>query len=236
MNVPLHLTPVDRLDDPGWKARHETKLREARWTQVDVVLLGDSITANCELSGPGPLLDFRAVWQRYFAGRHALNLGFSGDGTQHLLWRIMNGEIDGLSPKLAIVLIGTNDIGWLSRVAAETIDGINAVVAELQRRLRGTSILLVGILPSGRSLAVRQATSEINAALAARYGDGSVAGVIYRDMSSVFVVNGELDAALFADPQQLPPEPALHPTPAGYARMAAALEPMVCRLLGDTCR
>jgi lysophospholipase L1-like esterase len=210
-----------------WKARHEAKLQEARSKPVDLLLLGDSITADWELH------EFKDVWQRYYADRRALNLGFSGDGAQNLLWRIMNGQIDNLMPKVAVVLIGTNDIGWLSRTAVDTLDGINAVVAELHRRLPATTILLVGILPSDRGPAVRQATDEINAALDARYAKGAVPYVVYRDVSSTFVTNGVLDTSLFGE---VPPKPALHPTPAGQARMAAALEPTMSRLLSDACR
>ena len=230
MDVP-ETVPVDRLDDAMWKQRHMAKLQEARSKQVDVVLLGDSITANYELAGPGPLLDFRSVSERYFANRNVLNLGFSGDGTQHLLWRLANGEVAGLKPKVAVVLIGTNDIGWLSRTADETLVGINAVVKELHRRLPATSILLVGILPSDRPPTVREAADKINASLAARFGQGAVTGVVYHDVSSVFFSKGVLDTSLFADPQQFPPGPALHPTPEGQARMAAALEPTLQRLL-----
>jgi lysophospholipase L1-like esterase len=228
--------PISRLDDPVWKARHEAKLREVRSKRVDVLLLGDSITANYEVTGPDPLHDYRGVWERYYTGRHVLNLGFSGDGTLNLLWRIMNGEIDDLAPKVAAILIGTNDIGWLSRTAADTVEGIDSVVSELHRRLPTTTILLVGILPSDRGPLVRQATNEINAALADRYRDGAVPYVVYRDISSAFVTNGILDTSLFADPQQSPPEPALHPAPIGQARMAAALEPTLSRLLRDACR
>jgi lysophospholipase L1-like esterase len=225
--------PIDRLDDAGWKARHEAKLLEARSRPVDLVLLGDSITANYELTGPEPLRDYSGVWQRFYADRHALNLGFSGDGAWHLLWRIMHGEIDRIAPKVAVVLIGTNDIGWMSRTAADTVTGISAVVAELHHRLPATKILLVGLLPSDRNARVRQATAEINSALATRYGQGDVPYVIYRDVSPVFLKDGTLDTSLFSDPQQVPPEPALHPTPEGQERMAAALEPTLSDLLGD---
>jgi lysophospholipase L1-like esterase len=197
------------------------------------VLLGDSITANYESKGPGRLRDYRGVWRRYYADRSALNLGFSGDGTRHLLWRIMHGEIDGIAPKVAVVLIGTNDIGWLHRTAADTMAGIEAVVAELHRRLPATKILLVGLLPSDRGPRVRQATAEINSALAARYGNGEVPYVTYRDVSPAFLKNGVLDTSLFSDPRQVPPEPALHPSPEGQERMAAALEPTLSELLGD---
>jgi lysophospholipase L1-like esterase len=225
--------PVGRLDDRKWRARHEAKLIEASSRPVHLVLLGDSITANYELKGPGLLRDYSRVWQRYYADRDALNLGFSGDGTRHLLWRIMHAEIDSIAPKVAAILIGTNDIGWLHRTAADAVAGIDAVVAELHLRLPATKILLVGLLPSDRGPSVRQVTAEINSALATHYGNGQVPYVTYRDVLSAFLKNGVLDTSLFSDPQQIPPQPALHPSPEGQERMAAALEPTLSELLGD---
>jgi lysophospholipase L1-like esterase len=145
----------------------------------------------------------------------------------------MHGEIDGIAPKAAVILIGTNDIGWLHRTAADTVAGIDAVAAELHLRLPATKILLVGLLPSDRGTSVRQATAEINSALAAHYGNGQVPYVTYRDVSPAFLKNGVLDTLLFSDPQQVPWEPALHPSPEGQERMAAALEPTLSELLGD---
>jgi lysophospholipase L1-like esterase len=226
--------PLGRLDDPNWKARHESKLLEVSSRPVHLVLLGDSITANYELKGPGRLRNYSGVWQRYYADRDTLNLGFSGDGTRQLLWRITHGEIDGIAPKVGVILVGTNDIGWLHRTAADTVAGIDAVVAELHLRLPATKILLVGLLPSECRASVRQATAEINFALAAHYGDGQMPYVTYRDISSAFLKDGVLDTSLFSDPQQVPPEPALHPSPEGQERMAAALEPTLSELLGDT--
>jgi lysophospholipase L1-like esterase len=231
--APPTVGPIGRLDDPNWKARHEAKLVEASSRPVHLVLLGDSITANYESKGPGRLRDYSDVWQRYYADRDALNLGFSGDGTRHLLWRIMNGEIDAIAPKVAVILIGTNDIGWLHRTAADTVAGIDAVVAELHLRLPATKLLLMGLLPSDRGPGVQQATAEINSALAAHYGNGRVPHVTYRDVSPAFFKNGVLNTSLFSDPQQVPPEPALHPSPEGQERMAAALEPTLSELLGD---
>jgi lysophospholipase L1-like esterase len=225
--------PIGRLDDLKWKARHEAKLVEASARPVHLMLLGDSITANYELQGPKPLRDYSGVWQRYYGDRYALNLGFSGDGTRHLLWRIMHGEIDTIAPNVAVILIGTNDIGWLHRTAADTVAGIDTVVAELHLRLPATKILLVGLLPSDRGAWVRQVTAEINSALAARYGTGQVPYVTYRDVSPAFFKDGVLDSSLFSDPRQVPPEPAFHPSPEGQARMAAALEPILSELLGD---
>jgi lysophospholipase L1-like esterase len=131
----------------------------------------------------------------------------------------MHGEIDAIAPKVAAILIGTNDIGWRHQTTADTAAGIDAVVAELHLRLPATKILLMGLLPSDRGTRVRQATAEINSALAARYGQ--VPYVTYRDVSPAFL----LDTSLFSDPQQVPSEPALHPSPEGQRRMAAVLEP-----------
>jgi lysophospholipase L1-like esterase len=225
--------PTGRLDIPEWKARHEAKVLEARSRQVDLVLLGDSITEQYEFAGPEPFLDFSSVWQRFYAGRHALNLGFSGDGTPHLLWRVMHGEIDGIAPKVAMILIGANNIGWLNWSAADTVNGIEAVVIEVHRRLPATKILLVGVLPSDRGALVAQETAEINTALAARYGDGALPAVTFRDVSASFLKDGAVDSSLFRDPQQTAPEPALHPSPKGQARLAAALEPTLSALLED---
>lgn len=142
------------------------------------------------------------MWQRYYTDRGALNLGFRGDGTRHLLWRIMHGEIDSIGPKAAAILIGTNDIGWLHRTAADTVAGIERAVAEV-------------LLPSDRGSAVRQATAEINSALAAHYGNGQMPYMAYRDISAVFLKDRVLDTLLFSDPREVPLEPALHPSPEG---------------------
>jgi lysophospholipase L1-like esterase len=225
--------PIGRLDDLNWKARHEAKLLEASSRPVHLLLLGDSMTANYEFKGPDLLRDYSGVWHRYYDDRYALNLGFSGDGTGHLLWRIIHGEVDRITPKVAVVLIGANDIGWLHRTAADTVASIEAVVVELHLRLPATKVLLVGLLPSDRGAWVWRATAEINSALAAHYGNGQVPYVTYRDVSPAFLKNGVLDTSLFSDPRQVPPEPALHPSPEGLERMAAALEPTLSELLGD---
>jgi lysophospholipase L1-like esterase len=145
----------------------------------------------------------------------------------------MHSEVDGIAPKVAVILIGTNDIGWLHRTAADAVAGIDAVVAELHLRLPATKILLVGLLPSDRDTSVQQATVEINSALVARYGNGQVPYVTYPDVSPAFLKNGVFDTSLFSDPQQVPPEPAFHTSPEGQERMAAALETTLSELLGD---
>ena len=232
-HAPLATVPISRLDLPWWKARHEAKLAEAHDKPVEFLFLGDSITQDYESTGPEPYRDFRAVWQRFYGDRHALNLGFSGDATSHLLWRIEHGEIDGMAPKAATILIGANNLGRLHWPADDDVRGIEAVVAAAHQRLPRTKILLLGVLPSDRGDWVLHTTSEINAALAARYRAGAVPYVTFFDASSLFMLGGAVNRALFLDPQESPPHPALHPSPEGMARLAAAIEPALSEMLGD---
>jgi len=230
---PLAAVPISRLDLIWWKMRHAAKLAEARSGAFDLVLLGDSITQDYEATGPEPYRDFRGVWQRFYGDRRVLNLGFSGDATSHLLWRIEHGEIDGLRPKAAVILIGANNLGRLHWPVADDVRGIEAVVAAAHRRLPGTKLLLIGVLPSDRGAWAAQSTAAINAALAARYGGGAVPYVTYFDASPLFLVNGGVNDALFLDPQETPPRAALHPSPEGMARLAEAIEPVLSGWLGD---
>ncbi len=234
--LPPAATPISRMNLAWWRARHEQKLAELHRGSVDLLLLGDSITANYERAGPEPWRDFRPVWQHFYGGRHAVDLGFKGDATAHLLWRLRNGELDGIHPRAAVILIGANNLGRLHWSAADTLLGIDAVVAEVRRRLPQTGIVLLGILPSRRSAWISATTTAINAALAARYGGGAVAGVTFLDLTAQFSRDGAADPADFYDPKLTPPEPPLHPTPQAQARMAAAIEPVVAKLLGDQAR
>ena len=229
----LAAVPLSRMDLPWWHARFEAKQAELHAAgTIDLLWLGDSITQNFEREGPEPWRDFRPVWEHFYGGRHAINLGFKGDATSHLLWRMEHGELDGLHPKAAIVLIGANNFGKLHWAARPTLAGIDAIVAELHRRLPETRILLLGVLPSIRNPWVDANTVELNRALAARYGaPGS--GVVFEDLSALFMRQGRINAGAFLDPLLSPPDPPLHPTAQTQARMAEAIEPVVSRMLGD---
>jgi len=148
-------------------------------------------------------------------------------------WRIIHGETDNITPKVAVILIGTDDIGWLYRAAADTVADIDALVADLHLRLPATKILLVGVLPSDRSTSVCQATAGINFALVVHYSNGQVPYVAYRDVSSAFFKYGVLDTSLFNNPQTSCQNRPCTPSSKGQERMAAALEPTLSELLGD---
>ncbi len=232
--APLAATPIPRLDTPWWRQRHAEKLAEIRGRKVDLVFLGDSITQNWERAGPPSWQDFQPAWRHYYGDRNAVNLGFSGDATCHLLWRLRNGEVSGIAPRAAVILIGANNLGRLHWPAADDVAGIVAVVEETRRVLPHTRILLLGVLPSERSAWASETTLEINRTLATRaWGTGDVT---FMDLASLFAPGGRVDRSMFYDPLLTPPEAPLHPTAAAQARMAAAMEPVLAGLLGERAR
>jgi lysophospholipase L1-like esterase len=229
----LAAVPISRMDLRWWRERHQEKLKELHRGPVDLIFLGDSITQDWERKGPPAWADFQPVWQRFYGDRHAVNLGFIGDTTASLLWRIENGEVSGISPKVAVVLIGANNMGRPHWGAADTVDGINTIIAQLRERLPRTKILLLGVLPSERSAWITQTTDEINKMLAATYGEHRVRDVTFLDLTSTFMKNDRLDRDMFLDPKEDPPRAPLHPDAAAQAKMAAAMEPTLAALMGD---
>jgi lysophospholipase L1-like esterase len=227
----LAAIPISRMDLPWWHARFEAKQAELRETQPRLIFLGDSITQNWERHGPPEWADDAPVWQRFYGDRDAVNLGFIGDTTASLIWRIRNGELDFISPKVAVVLIGANNLGRVHWSAEDTVAGIDTIIAELRRRQPFTKVLLLGVLPSDRTAWASETTVAINRALAMKYVHDS--GVTFLDVGHVFLRDGKLDRSLFYDPRLTPPEAPLHPTAQGMVRMAAAMEPTLAALLGD---
>ncbi len=226
------IVPADRLNVDWWAARHKAIVSElSQHSDAQLLLIGDSITNNYDKAEP-PNQDFQPIWQQYYAPRKALNLGFSGDTTANVLWRLDHGEVQGLHPKLAVVLIGTNNTGYFGQTAEQTEEGIDAVVKDIEHRLPETKILLMGLLPT--RLPSKEENFDVNAYLGAHYAGGEDPRVSYIDISVVFYTHGELDLSLFYDPTLSPPKPALHPNTVGQRLMASAIEPAVARLMGDT--
>lgn len=230
-DIPPAALPVSRLDLPWWRARHNAVLERLRQPPVDLLLIGDSITQDLERRGPLPQQDFGAVWNRFYAPRNAVNMGFKGDSTAHVLWRLHNGELEGVAPKVAQILIGANNFGRVRWRAADTFVGIEAIVTELRRRLPRTRIILLSVLPSRRSGWVNEQTTEINRLLAARHKPGG--DVRFVDATTAFVKAGALDPQAYYDGALSPPEPLLHPSAAAWMRMAEMVEPTISALMGD---
>ena len=227
----LAATPIARTDLPWWRDRHSAKLRELAQVKPELIFLGDSITQDWEQAGPPDWQDFAPVWQRFYGDRRAVNLGFKGDTTASLLWRIRNGEVSGIAPKVAVVLIGANNLGKVHWSAEDTVTGIGTIVGELHKRLPDTKILLLGVLPSERSVWITETTGQINQMLAKAYKDDR--SVSFLDLTALFMRNGVLNRALFLDAKLTPPDPLLHPSVQGQALMAKAMEPILATMLGD---
>ncbi len=220
--------PADR-SDPNWRQRFESlNARAAQGHEkgdVGMIFIGDSITQGWE--GPG-----KEAWGRFYAARNAINLGISGDRTQHVLWRIDHGNLDGLSkpepkdskpPRLAVVMIGTNNLG--DDTAEQIAEGVKSVVQRLREKLPDTKVLLLGIFPrSEKPGPVRDKIKAINT-LIADAADGTT--VFYLDISGAFLSpDGLISADIMPD--------FLHLSPEGYRLWAEAMEPKVKELLGET--
>jgi len=242
--VNMAAAPIGRMALPWWRTRFEHSLARVREGHVGLVWLGDSITQNWELAGPQPFADSRPVWEHFYGDRAAVNMGFRGDTTASVLWRLDHGEIDGIHPKVVILLIGANNFGHTHWDADETLDGINAIVHTLRRKLPDTQILLLGVLPSARSAWITENTQILNAHLQRVYADKS--HVTFLNLGYLFYKNGRLDRGLYLDPHEAVAashEPgvttatvasvALHPDAQGMALIANAIEPTLHRLMGD---
>ncbi len=234
--LPLAATPLSRADAKWWADRHAAKLRELRATPPNLLWIGDSITQDWERSGPPDYFDMQPVWTRFYGGRGAINLGFKGDATAHLLWRLRNGELDNIAPKAAILLIGANNFGRLRWSPEDSLKGHDACVAEIRRRTPGAKILVLAVLPSDRGDWTTNATRTFNAGLAQRYANNKTPGIAYTDPTPLFEKSGRIDTTQFYDPLLRPPEPSIHPTAQAHARLAALIEPQVAAMLGDKAR
>ncbi|RMD84809.1 MAG: acetylglucosamine-6-sulfatase [Lentisphaerae bacterium] len=132
--------PSDR-----WLQRHEMLLARAKRvaSAARVVFLGDSITEGWCTTG-------KNLWDEFFAGLPSINLGISGDETQHVLWRIEHGILDPLQPQHLILLIGTNNLGNSGHEPSMVSDGIRSILDAVRQRLPDTTIWLISIFPRDR--------------------------------------------------------------------------------------
>jgi len=196
-------------------ARHKQFLKVVEKGEGDVIFLGDSITQGWEGAG-------KKAWAETFAPLKAVNLGISGDQTGHVLWRITEGkEIDPLKPKLAVIMIGTNNTG--AHKAEDIAGGVKAIVAELQKQKPEIKILLLGVFPRAEKPThdLRTKIKTINSILE-KSADGKK--VIFKDIGEKFLEkDGTLDKKIMPD--------FLHLSPAGYEIWANAIKDDVKALL-----
>ena len=177
--------------------------------------MGDSITQSWEAAGA-------EVWKKSYGTRKAVNLGISGDRTEHVLWRLDNGNLRGITPKVAVVMIGTNNIGHGKHETSEVLAGVRRVVERIHEVSPSTRVLLLDIFPRGTEFnAGRGRIMQINQALS-RMDDGD--SILFLPIGKEFI---EDDGTISTD---IMPD-ALHLSPTGYKRWAVAIEPTLSQML-----
>jgi lysophospholipase L1-like esterase len=200
-----------------WLARHNGFVAEAKAGGIELLFVGDSITDAWRNRG-------KEIWNERYAPLKAANFGIGGDRTEHVLWRLQDGELEGIQPKVAVVMIGTNNTG--RDTAPQIAEGITAIVKEIQKRSPKTKVLLLAVFPRAEKpdSPLRAKLAEVNQAIA-KLDDGG-RSVAYLDIGAKFLQpDGILPASIMPD--------FLHPNEAGYRIWADAMAPKLAQLLGS---
>ena len=196
-------------EDNGWTAYHYPLCAQAMTNRVDLLFVGDSVTAAWGWTG-------KAVWEKRLMRYHPGNFGISGQGTQDVLWRIAHGELAGAHPKAVVLMLGSNDINW---PAADIVAGVKEVVRQLRARFPSSPLLLGGILPRGEQPRTpeRLKILEANAQLAKLDDGGHIHYFYFGD--KLLLPDGRL-------PKEIAPD-FLHPGECGYQAWVEAIQPML---------
>lgn len=208
--------------DANSQLAHQQLLAKAKQGRIDVYFIGDSITRRWGATDYPALLE---NWRMNFFGWNAANFGWGADRMENILWRLENGELDGVNPKVIVLLAGTNNLAPEpgDAVVENVSRGLDAVLRTLRAKAPRAVILATAIFPRNDNLALLPLIGRINAHLA-QVADGRM--VRYVD------VNARLagpDGKLF--PGMMNAD-GLHPALAGYQVWADALKPVLAELLG----
>ncbi|MDG2470749.1 MAG: platelet-activating factor acetylhydrolase IB subunit [Pirellulaceae bacterium] len=207
------VNPVPRSG--GWMKRHTAMNDRVKKGNVDLVFIGDSITQGWEGRG-------KKVWAKFYQGRNAVNLGIGGDRTQHVIWRLDNGNLKEIQPKVAVIMIGTNNSG--SNSPQQIADGVKKIVGQIRTKTPKTKILLLATFPRGSSPDdKRRQVNQKSNALVAKLGTDS--NVTYLDIGPQFLgEGGSLSKEIMPD--------LLHLSERGYLIWAESIEEPLKKLLG----
>jgi lysophospholipase L1-like esterase len=222
---PATVVPVQKNGpkDKWWQDRHQKFVEQSKAGNIDVAFIGDSITQGWEGAG-------KEAWAKHFAPLKAGNYGIGGDQTQHVLWRITEGkELEGITPKVAVLMIGTNNTG--SHSPKDIALGIEEIVKELRKQKPEIKVLLLGVFPRSAKWGIKEdkveakdlhrKIGEINKIISGQH-DGK--NVFYLDISQSFL---EKDGSMT---KEIMPD-FLHLSPKGYEFWAEAIEGKVKELL-----
>lgn len=219
--------PAERTDKNSQIA-HQQLLEKAKSGQVDVYFIGDSITRRW---GATDYPDLLANWRENFHGWNAGDFAWGADSTQHMIWRLQNGELDGVEPKVFVILAGTNNVGgnpWNpSQVAEDVTQGIQEIVRLCQKKAPEATIILTGIFPRNDNrqnpLAAMPAINQINKNLQSMADGDSIRYITIND--KLADDQGRLYDGMTMD--------RLHLSLKGYQIWADALKPLLTEILGD---
>jgi lysophospholipase L1-like esterase len=224
--LPVADQPVPRTDRNSMIA-HAELIEKTRKGRIDLYFAGDSITRRWGTSD-AQYRRFLENWRQNFFGWNAANFGWGGDTTQNILWRLSNGELDNVNPKIIVVLAGTNNVGNRSpgvdqdpRVA-DTVHGLKAILDLCRRKAPDATIILMGITPRNDNMSVMPIINQINEQIA-RFADGK--RVRYLNINDKLAdKNGKFYEGMSSD--------GLHLDVKGYQVWADALKPLFRELLG----
>jgi beta-glucosidase len=207
--------PATRASPKNWMSRHEKFVAQAKHGGIDILFMGDSITDFWRNRGSN-------VWNEYYAPRHAANFGIGGDRTQHVLWRIENGELDNIHPKVTVLMIGTNNSR--SNSSDDIADAIRKILDVIHEKIPDTKILLLAIFPRNTkndTEEMHETIRQVNEKIA-KYDNGST--VKFLDIGAKFLgPDGKVHSDVMAD--------FLHPTEKGYRIWAAAMNPTLDKMM-----
>lgn len=230
----LSTKPLNRKGDPnpaaiavegGNKRRHAQEIEAISNNKYDLLMIGNSITNNFDKP------HYQPVWDQFFAPRNAINLGYSGYRTENIIWNILNGEVDGQSPKVVVLEIGTNNIDEKNyptrHTAGQLAGGIETIVKLLRKKLPKTKIIVLRCFPGcygGPNPTSHRAILERASDIVSELEDGKY--VFYCDVNHVFLnPDGSINHEMMPD--------WLHPSPEGQKLWAKAMEPLLSELMGD---
>jgi lysophospholipase L1-like esterase len=199
-----------------WMPRQNSVSEQIAKGNIDLLWIGDSITHGWENTG-------KEVWDQYYAKRNAVNMGFSGDQTQHVLWRLDHSDFSKISPKLAILMIGTNNSNGNDFTAEQISDGIIAICAKLRKQFPGMKILMLAIFPRGEGASAQREKNAKASEIASQIADGKT--IYYLDINKSFLQGETLPKSIMPD--------LLHPNLEGYRIWAKEIEPTVAKLMGE---
>jgi lysophospholipase L1-like esterase len=217
--------PAPRVDANSQLA-HQQLLEKAKKGGIDIYFEGDSIVRRWGTSDE-QYKDFLANWKQNFHGWNAADFGWGGDTTQNILWRLENGELDGVNPKIIVILAGTNNVGARPPDAAKVADvtkGIEAIVNLCKKKAPSATIILTAIFPRNDNPAVMPGVNQINVNIA-KFADGK--RVRYLNINDRLA---DQDGRLFDG--MMNARDKLHPTVKGYQLWADALKPIFTEIVG----